>query len=125
MRKRNPKTIDEYLAGVRPEQRSALNKLRKAIGAAIPEAEECISYQVPAFRLNGKFLMAFGAAEKHCAFYPGGHAIAACKDELKRFDTSKGTVRFQPEKPLSAALVRRMVKARVAGLMKKKKADRS
>ena len=65
-----PRTIDEYLAVLDADKR-ALEKLRKAIRAAVPEAKECISYQVPAFRLHGKLFVAFGAAKNHCSFYPG------------------------------------------------------
>lgn len=112
--KPQPQTIDEYLAPLSPEKRAALEKLRKAIKAAAPKAEECISYQIPAFRLNGKLLVAFGAAAKHCAFYPGSHPVEAHKDELKAYDTSKGTIRFPPNSPLPAALVRKLVKTRIA-----------
>ena len=87
-----PKTIDEYLAVVSDDQRAALEKLRKTIRAAAPGAEECISYQIPAFRLNGRLLVAFGAAANHCAFYPGAFPMAAHRDELKGYDTSKGFV---------------------------------
>jgi uncharacterized protein YdhG (YjbR/CyaY superfamily) len=111
---RRPKSIDEYLAGVSPSQRAALEKLRKTIRAVAPEAEECISYQICAFRLNG-MLVGFGAAKNHCAFYPmSGATVEGFKSELKDFATSKGTIRFQPEKPLPAALVRKLVKARIA-----------
>jgi uncharacterized protein YdhG (YjbR/CyaY superfamily) len=107
-------TIDEYLARLPADKRAALEKLRKIIRAAAPKAEECISYQMPAFRLNG-VLVGFGATANHCAFYPMSSSIvAAFKDELKDYDTSKGTIRFQPDKPLPSALVRRLVKARVA-----------
>lgn len=109
-----PQTIDEYLAALGDDQRAALEKLRKTIRAAAPKAEECISYSIPAFRLNG-MLVGFGAAKKHCAFYLMSAAtVAAFGDELKDYDTSKGTVRFQPDDPLPAALVRKLVKARVA-----------
>ena len=114
MKKTAPETIDEYLGALSDDKRNALEKLRKYIRAAVPKAEECISYQLPAFRLNGKFLVAFGAAAKHCAFYPGAYAIEAHRDELKDYGTSKGTVRFPADKPLSAALVRKLVKARIA-----------
>ena len=110
----NARNIDEYLAALSVDKRAALDKLRKAIRAAAPKAEECISYQLPAFRLNGRFLVAFGAAANHCAFYPGSSPVAAHKDELKDYDTSKGTIRFQADKPLPAALVRKLVKARIA-----------
>lgn len=109
-----PETIDEYLAPLSPEKRAALEKLRKAIKAASPKAEECISYQIPAFRLNGRLLVAFGAAAKHCAFYPGAHPVEAHKDELKAYDTSKGTIRFPADRPLPATLVRKLVKTRIA-----------
>jgi uncharacterized protein YdhG (YjbR/CyaY superfamily) len=109
-----PKTIDEYLAGLSDDQRAALQKLRMTIRRAAPTAEECISYSLPAFRLNGP-LVAFGATARHCAFYPmSSSTVEAYKDDLKGFDTSKGTIRFQPDRPLPAALVRKLVKARVA-----------
>jgi uncharacterized protein YdhG (YjbR/CyaY superfamily) len=107
------KTFDGYLAALSDEKRAALEKLRKDIRAAAPKAEECISYGVPAFRLNGRFLVALGAASNHCSFYPGS-ALDGYKEELKGYDTSKGTVRFQASKPLPAALVRKLVKARIA-----------
>jgi uncharacterized protein YdhG (YjbR/CyaY superfamily) len=108
-----PRTHDDYLARVSSDKRAALQKLRRAIKAAAPKAEECISYQVPAFRLNGKFLVAYGAAANHCAFYPGS-VLTSLKSELRNYDTSKGTLRFPPEKPLPAALVRKLVKLRMA-----------
>ena len=111
---KTPKSIDEYLEALGDDKRNALEKLRKNIRAAVPKAEECISYQLPAFRLDGKFLVAFGAAAKHCAFYPGAYAIEAHRDALKEYGTSKGTIRFSADKPLPAALVRKLVKARIA-----------
>jgi len=112
--KTKAKTIDEYLAALSEDKRAALEKLRRTIRAAAPNAEECISYQLPAFRLNG-VLVAFGARANHCAFYPmSSSTVVAHKDELKGYDTSTGTIRFQPDHPLPAALVRRLVKARIA-----------
>jgi len=109
-----PETIDEYLAGLSADKRAALEKLRRVIKAAAPKAEECISYQIAAFRQNG-MLVGFGATEKHCAFYlMSSSTVAAHKDELKDYDTSKGTIRFQPDRPLPAALVRKLVRARLA-----------
>src|SRR5262245_66384249 len=97
-----PRTIDEYLATLSDDKRAALEELRKTIRAAAPKAEECISYQLPAFRLNG-MLVAFGATANHCAFYlMSSSTVANHKDELKNYDTSKGTIRFQPDKPLPA-----------------------
>jgi uncharacterized protein YdhG (YjbR/CyaY superfamily) len=107
-------TIDEYLERLSDDKRVALQKLRKTIRAAAPRAEECISYQLPAYRLNG-MLVAFGATANHCAFYPmSASTVAAHREELKGYETTKGTIRFQPDKPLPAALVRKLVKARIA-----------
>lgn len=109
-----PRTIDEYLAALSDDKRAALETLRKTIKAAAPGAEECISYQIAAFRLNG-MLVGFGATAKHCAFYlMSSTTVEAHKDELEGYDTSKGTIRFRPDAPLPAALVRKLVKARVA-----------
>jgi len=111
---RKPENIDEYLAALSDDQRAALQKLRKTIRAAAPKAEECISYRLAAFRQNG-MLVAFGATGNHCAFYlMSSSTVAAYKKELEGYDTSKGTIRFQPDKPLPAALVRKLVKARIA-----------
>jgi uncharacterized protein YdhG (YjbR/CyaY superfamily) len=109
-----PQTIDEYLAPLSNEKRAALEKLRRAIKSAAPKAEECISYQIPAFRLGGRLLVAFGAWTNHCAFYAGSSPVEAHKDELKAYDTSKGTIRFQADSPLPATLVRKLVKTRIA-----------
>jgi len=109
-----PATIYEYLAALDAEKRAALEKLRREIRAAAPAAEECISYRMPAFRLDGKMLVSFAAAAKHCSFYAGAHPIRAHASELEGYDTAKGTIRFQPQRPLPAALVRKLVRTRVA-----------
>jgi uncharacterized protein YdhG (YjbR/CyaY superfamily) len=109
-----PQTIDDYLAPLSNEKRAVLEKLRKAIKSAAPKAEECISYQIPGFRLGGRLLVAFGAGANHCAFYPGAGPVTAHKDELTAYDTSKGTIRFRTDSPLPASLVRKLVKARIA-----------
>jgi uncharacterized protein YdhG (YjbR/CyaY superfamily) len=109
-----PRTVSEYLAPLTNEKRAALEKLRTAIKSAAPDAEECISYQIPAFRLGGRLLVAFGAAANHCAFYPGSFPLETHKDELKAYDTSKGTIRFPVDSPLPATLVRKLVKTRIA-----------
>ncbi len=113
MKSKAPTTIDEYLATVSDKHRVALEKLRKTIRKAAPKAEECISYQIPTFKQNG-MLVSFGAWEKHCAFYPGARPVEQYKDQLKNFELSKGTIRFQPDKPIPQALVRKMVKERIA-----------
>jgi uncharacterized protein YdhG (YjbR/CyaY superfamily) len=108
-----PSSIDEYLSSLSREKRAALERLRKDVQAAVPRAQECISYGIPAFRLDGKVLVWFGAGTNHCAFYPGAHPIQVLAGELENYETSKGTIRFVPEKPLPASLVRRLVKVRI------------
>ena len=113
--KSKPKTIDQYLAPLSADKRAALVNLRKSIKALVPDAEECISYGLAAFRLHGKPLVAFGAGANHCAFYPmNGTTVTAFKNELKDYETSKGTIRFAANRPLPAALVKKIVKDRVA-----------
>ncbi len=107
------KSIDEYLAKVSDDQRVALEELRKAIRAAAPKAEECINYEIPTFRLNGRMLVSFAAWAKHCAFYPGTYPVEVHQTALKAYDTNKGTIRFPADKPLSAALVRKLVRTRI------------
>jgi len=114
MRGEEFETIDAYLASLDKEKRAALRKLRKDIRAAAPGAVECVSYGIPAFRIDGKMLFAFGAYAKHCSFYPGAHPVKAHAKELAAYSTSKGTIRFPTDEPLSAALVRRLVRARIA-----------
>ena len=107
--------IDGYLARVGDEQRAALERLRRTIRAAAPGAEEIISYGIPTFRLAGRGLVGFAASSEHCALYPlNGTTVAAFADELDAFDTSKGTIRFRPDRPLPVALVKRLVKTRIA-----------
>ena len=107
-------TIDEYLAARNDDQRAVLQKLREAIRKIVPKAEECLSYGIPTFRLDGRMLVSFGATAKHCSFHPlNSTTVNEFAEELKNFDTSKGTIRFQPEKPLPIALVRKIVKARI------------
>jgi uncharacterized protein YdhG (YjbR/CyaY superfamily) len=115
-----PETIDEYLAPLSNEKRAALEKLRRTIQSAAPRAQECISYGIPAFRLDGRMCVAFGAAAKHCAFYPGARPVEAHKGDLEAYSTSKGTIRFQPDSPLPATLVRKLVKTRIAEYAAKK-----
>lgn len=107
-------TIDEYLQGVAPAHRAALETLREQIRAAAPNAEECISYGQPAFR-QGRVVCGFGAASKHCALYMfSGTIVEAFADELSAYDTSKGTVRLKPGDSIPDELVRRLVEARLA-----------
>ncbi len=107
------KDIDSYLASVPKDARAVLEKLRKTIAAAAPKATEGISYGMPTFKYNG-LLVAFAAFKNHCSFFPMSRTVmVAFRDDLKRFDTSEGTVRFGIDRPLSGTLVRKMVKARI------------
>lgn len=107
------KDIDDYLAGVPAEARAALEKLRRTIRAAAPAATEAISYGMPAFKHHGA-LVYFAAFKNHCSFFPAsGRLIRAHARELAPYETSKGTIHFTPDKPLPAALVTKLVKARV------------
>ena len=109
-----PKTVDEYLAGVPEPARSTLNKIRAAIQSAVPpEATETISYRIPAFKYKG-VLVWFAAFSKHCSFFPTASVVEAFKNELKGFSISKGTIHFPTDKPLPIALIKKLVKARVA-----------
>ena len=108
-----PKTVGEYLSALSADKRTALERLRKTIRGVAPGAEECISYGIPAFRLDGRMLVWFGAAANHCSFFPGA-VLDPFKHELTDYVTSKGTIRFQPDRPLPAALVRAVVKACIA-----------
>ena len=112
---KRPRTIDEYLNGLSAENRVALQNVRSAIHAAAPSAEECISYGMPAFRLNGRLIAGFRAAAKHCSYYPmSGATVATLRKGLAGYDTSRGTIRFDARAGLPAALVRRLIKARLA-----------
>jgi uncharacterized protein YdhG (YjbR/CyaY superfamily) len=107
-----PRTIDEYLAPLSAETRAALQALRKTIRAVAPRAEEHISYQIPAFKLDGQWLVYFAAARNHCSLFALGETYPG---ELDDYDTSgKGTIRFTPQSPLPASLVRKLLKARMA-----------
>jgi len=116
-----PKNVDEYLAGVPEPARNTLNKLRAAIRSALPpEATETISYRIPAFKHKG-VLVWFAAFSNHCSLFPTASVVKAFKNDLKGFSTSKGTIHFPADKPLPTALVKRLVKARVAQNEHKKK----
>jgi len=116
-----PKNVDEYLAGVPKPARSTLKKVRAAIRSAVPhEATEAIGYRMPIFRYKGA-LVAYAAFSDHCSLFPMSLAVmAAFKNELKGFPRSKGTIRFPLDKPLPAALVKKLVKARLAEKDRKK-----
>jgi uncharacterized protein YdhG (YjbR/CyaY superfamily) len=109
-----PKSVDEYLADVPEPARTTLNTIRATIRSVVPpEATEVISYRIPAFKYKG-MLVWFGAFSDHCSLFPGAGIIEAFKDELKRYRIAKGTIQFPLNRPLPAALLKKIVKARVA-----------
>lgn len=122
-----PKDVESYLRRVPTEARASLEKLRQTIKSVVPGAVEVISYGIPTFKLDGRMLVAYAAFAEHCSFFPGAGPVDVHQDELKSFQTSKGTVRFTQSKPLSASLVKKLVKTRIRlneELMKKRAANK-
>jgi uncharacterized protein YdhG (YjbR/CyaY superfamily) len=111
-------SIDEYIATCPKELQKTLQELRATIKAAAPEAEEKISYQMPAFALNG-ILVYFAAFKNHIGFFPTASGVRAFKHELSQYEGSKGTVRFPLDKPLPLELISKIVKFREAENLKK------
>lgn len=115
-----PKTVDEYLDRVPEPARSTLNKVRAVIRSVAPvEATESISYGIPTFKYKG-MLAAYAAFSDHCSLFPGAGPTIEFKDDLKNVQTSKGTIRFAPNKPLPATLIKKLVKSRIAENKRKK-----
>ena len=115
-----PKTVDQYLAGVPDSARTTLNKVRAVIRSVAPaEATEGISYGIPTFKYKG-MLASFAAFSDHCSLFPGAGPTIEFKNELKDFQTSKGTIRFAPDKPLPATLLKKLLKARIKENERKK-----
>jgi uncharacterized protein YdhG (YjbR/CyaY superfamily) len=109
-----PKSVDEYLARLPEPAHSALTKIREAIRSAVPaDATETISYRIPAFKQK-EVLVWYAAFSDHCSLFPKNAVIEAFKKELKGFSTSKGTIHFPIDKPVPTALIKKLVKARVA-----------
>jgi uncharacterized protein YdhG (YjbR/CyaY superfamily) len=109
-----PTSVEDYLAALPEGSRAALERLRKTIKAAAPEATETISYQMPAFKLNGRFLVSFAAFKDHCSLFPASYAVMeALGEELKPYFSGKGTLRFTADNPIPAALVKKIVKMRI------------
>ena len=103
------KDVDHYINALPESQQQALQALKNQIQACVPDATLGISYQVPTFKLEGRMLLSFGAAKKHCALYPGAQAVADHAEALAAFSTSKGTIRFQPEHPIPTRIVTAIV----------------
>jgi uncharacterized protein YdhG (YjbR/CyaY superfamily) len=109
-----PTSVEDYMAALPEGSRAALERLRKTIKAAAPQATEAISYQMPAFKDHGRSLVTYAAFKDHCSFFPMSlKVIADHKEELEPYFSGKGTIRFDTDKPLPAALVKKIVKARL------------
>lgn len=109
-----PPSVDDYLAALPEGPRTALERLRKTIKSAAPDATETISYQMPAFEQDGRFLVSYAAFKHHCSLFPASEAVMdALGEELEPYFSGKGTIRFQADKPLPAALVKKIVKVRL------------
>ena len=107
--------IDEYLATVSAENRALLKKLRKTIHTVVPEVEECISYRLPAFRLQGRIIAGFSATSKGCSYYPfSGTTLKTLAGDIESYSQTKSALHFGSNKPLAPALVRKLLKARIA-----------
>jgi uncharacterized protein YdhG (YjbR/CyaY superfamily) len=116
-----PQSVDAYLDRVPDPARTTLEKVRVTVRSVVPpETEEVISYGIPAFRYK-KVLVYYAAFAKHCSLFPTAAVIDELKDELKDYKLSKGTIQFPVDKPLPAALIKKMVRARLAQISKKKK----
>ena len=110
-----PSTIDDYLATVSPDHRATLQRLRETIRSIVPDAQECISYGLPAFRLEGKIVAGFSATSKGCSYYPfSGSTLKTLARAITRYDHTKSALHFSTDEPLPDALVRRLIKARIA-----------
>jgi uncharacterized protein YdhG (YjbR/CyaY superfamily) len=109
-----PRGIDEYLAGVDEPKRTTLQKLRQSIQGVIPNAEECISYGMPAFRLDGNVIAGFAAFKNHLAYLPhSGSIFGALADDLAGYESTPGSLHFPIDKPLPKALVKKLIATRL------------
>jgi uncharacterized protein YdhG (YjbR/CyaY superfamily) len=112
---KRPKTIDAYLSAVSADRRTVLERLRRTICALAPGAQECISYGIPAFRVDGRVVAGFAATRTGCSYYPfSGATLRTLSAKLTGYGQTKSALHFQPTNPLPTALVRRLLRARMA-----------
>lgn len=106
-------TVDDYLDGAPEPQRSTLMALRETLGRILPDAEETISYNMPAFKVNGQAVAGYAYFKNHCSYFPhSGGVLPRVADELADYEWSKGTLKFATDEPLPETLVRRLVEVR-------------
>jgi uncharacterized protein YdhG (YjbR/CyaY superfamily) len=123
---RRDSAIDQYLQRVSPKGRALLQKLRETIHAIVPEVEECISYRMPAFRLDGRIIAGFAATSTGCSYYPfSGRTLKTLATDIEGYRQTKGSLHFGPEEPLPTSLVRKLLKARIAGRERRKGGKRT
>ncbi len=108
-------TVDGYLSAVTGERRAALETLRRTVRRIVPAAEECISYGIPAFRLDGRVVAGFAATARGCSYFPfSGRTLGTLSRELRRYEQTKSSLHFDPRRPLPIALVRKLIRTRIA-----------
>jgi uncharacterized protein YdhG (YjbR/CyaY superfamily) len=119
---RKPKTIDEYLTSISDEKRRALSQLRKTIRKILPKGEECISYGLPAFRVDGKVVAGFAATAKGCSYFPfSGTTLGTLAKDLTAYSQTKSALHFQTGQPLPVGLVRKLLRTRIAEVREKER----
>jgi uncharacterized protein YdhG (YjbR/CyaY superfamily) len=110
--------VDDYLSKVKEPEKLELERVRKVIKVAVPDATEAISYGMPAFKYKGKYLIAYAPFKDHLSIFPGSSAVDSFQGELKNYKTSKGTIQFTLDKPIPDKLIKEIVLARVAEINK-------
>lgn len=109
--------VDAYLSQLNPDQFAALERIRKIVASEVPEAEQCISYGMPAFKFQGKYLMGYAAFKKHLSLFPASEPVTAMHDALKEFKTSKGTIQFTTMQPVPELIIRQLLAIRIRAIL--------
>lgn len=126
MSARKPSPIDDYLRIVPEDRRRALENLRTTIRSIVPDAEECISYQIPAFRVQGAVVAGFKATSKGCSYYPfSGSVLKTVAHLIRSYDQTKGALHFSADSLLPTTLVRRLVRSRISEINSRRKSKKS
>jgi uncharacterized protein YdhG (YjbR/CyaY superfamily) len=118
MKESSATTIDQYFSNLEPEDKKALQRIHQIVKEVVPEAEESISYQMPAFKLNGKPLIYFGAFKDHLSIFPTSGPIARLEPKLKKFKVAKGTIQFTPQDQVPKSIIVSLLKERIKQINK-------